>query len=74
MLSAFHRRRGGTVIGRLEVVDAAGRVMLSRELGAPGAGRHELTLAPAPALRPGVYWVRVRQDQASAQAKLVVVR
>ena len=59
---------------RLEVVDASGRVMLLRDLGAPGVGRHELALAPAPVLRPGVYWVRVRQDQASAQAKLVVVR
>jgi hypothetical protein len=58
----------------LEVVDSAGRLVMTRNLGAPGVGRHWLSLSPGPPPRPGVYWVALHQSGATARTKLVVVR
>ncbi len=45
----------------LELVDVAGRRMLSEDLGAPGPGQYERNLARHPGPRAGLYWLRLRQ-------------
>lgn len=44
----------------LELLDVSGRRLLAREVGGLGAGVHTLRLED-PAIRPGVYWVRLTQ-------------
>src|SRR6185295_7174798 len=44
---------------QLELVDVAGRVVFRRDLGAPGAGRHEIDLSGETAPGPGMYWLRL---------------
>jgi hypothetical protein len=60
---------------RVDLVDLAGRTILSRDLGSPGPGRHELTLGsgglPAAA---GHYWLRLTQDGRRATSSVVFVR
>jgi hypothetical protein len=65
-----------TLAGReramLEIVDVAGRRVLSREVGALGPGTH--TLALQQPLAPGIYWLRLTQAGASAGSRGVVIR
>jgi hypothetical protein len=56
---------------RIELVDVAGRSVLSRDLGSPGPGRHALILDPA-GIRTGVYIVRLAQAAHGATSKLVL--
>jgi len=59
----------------LEVLDLAGRRVVSREVGSLGAGRHTLSLAAQTGRLPaGVYAVRVIQAGRVATAKVSVVR
>jgi hypothetical protein len=58
----------------LEVLDTAGRRLFSREVGALGAGQHEVKVAPDHPLAPGVYWLRLTQDGRGLTAKVAVVR
>ena len=46
---------------RLDLVDANGRRVLSREVGSLGAGRHTVDLSEGRKLPPGLYWVRLTQ-------------
>ena len=46
---------------RLDLVDASGRRVLSREVGSLGAGRHSVDLTEGRKLPPGLYWVRLTQ-------------
>ena len=57
----------------LELMDVAGRRVLRRDVGALGPGRHSVTLAVA-ALRPGLYFVRLRRDGRVLARRVAVIR
>ena len=57
---------------RLEMVDIAGRLVASSEVGSLGAGRHALAIGRD--LPSGIYLVRLRHQQGRASAKAAVVR
>jgi hypothetical protein len=59
---------------RLEVVDIAGRLRLSREVGSLGAGRHLLSLAGAVNLAPGVYLMRLVHARGAVSQRLMITR
>ena len=56
----------------LEVVDLGGRAWMTREVGALGAGTHELDLAAA-RLAPGMYFVRLTQGGRRMVRRVVVL-
>jgi hypothetical protein len=58
----------------LEVFDLTGRIIHSREVGTLGAGRHALMLDEAKDLRPGVYLLRLSQDNARVSKRFVKIR
>ncbi len=57
----------------LELLDVAGRRVLVRDLGAPGAGAHEDRFASS-ALPAGIYFARLHQAQQTRIARLVLTR
>jgi hypothetical protein len=57
---------------RLELFDVTGRSAAVREVGALGAGAHTVNLAEHARIRPGLYFVRLRQG-ANEQVKRVTV-
>jgi hypothetical protein len=59
---------------RLELVDVAGRRVMSRDVGALGAGRHVVNLAEARALAPGMYLVKLTQGAHSRVARAAVIQ
>lgn len=59
---------------RLEVLDLTGRIVADRELGAPGSGRHTVTIGPVAGSRPGVYWLRLRQGRRVAELQATFIR
>jgi len=59
---------------RLEVFDVAGRVVVSREVGALGAGNHELDMAQGRVLPSGAYVIRLSRGSESRTARAIVVR
>jgi hypothetical protein len=58
----------------LEVLDVAGRKVMSREVGSLGAGRHAVALSGDRRLSPGVYVVRLLRSDRSVERKLVLTR
>ncbi len=64
----------GTEPARLDVVDVAGRRLLTHALDAPAAGRQVVDLGDASHLAPGFYFVRLRQGAAAAEGRVLVVR
>ncbi|HEY3216539.1 MAG TPA: T9SS type A sorting domain-containing protein [Candidatus Eisenbacteria bacterium] len=58
----------------IELLDVAGRRVLSRPVGAIGRGRHSIVLASSRELPPGVYVLRLAQGSHSATAKIVIAR
>lgn len=68
---AFSLPAGGPA--QLTLVDVAGRNVLMQEVGAPGAGVFEASLGAGGAVRPGTYWLRLRQGGAQAAARVVIV-
>ncbi len=58
---------------RLELIDVAGRTVARFADGAFGPGRHE-TAADVAALRPGLYFVRLRAGGASVVRRVVIAR
>ncbi len=58
----------------LELVDVAGRRVLSEDLGAPGPGQYELNLARHANPGPGVYWLRLRQERHVVTRAIVITR
>ena len=58
----------------LSLVDVAGRVVRSRDVGALGAGEHRVNLAEGDALAAGVYVVVLRQGDRVATRRVSVVR
>lgn len=57
---------------RLDLVDVAGRLVETREVGSLGPGRHVFTLGRN--LRPGMYLVRLSHPQGERRMKVAVVR
>jgi hypothetical protein len=55
------------------VVDVGGRRVMSRDVGAMGAGLHAVDLANGGRIAPGVYWVRLTQGPSSRMARVAVV-
>jgi hypothetical protein len=58
----------------LELLDVGGRVIESRAVGSLGAGAHLLSIGAATALRPGIYYARLRHAGRSLMARVAVVR
>jgi hypothetical protein len=58
---------------RLELLDVAGRVLFSQDVGMPGVGRHDVALR-SPGLAPGVFWLRLTRAGRSVASKIVVTR
>jgi len=61
----------GTGPAQLEAFDVAGRRVARREIS--GSGEHVIELAPAGALRRGVYFLRLSQDGVRVTARAVVL-
>jgi hypothetical protein len=59
---------------RLEIYDVSGRRILSREVGAMGAGAHVLRLDETSRLASGLYWLRLVHPQRTLVARAAIVR
>jgi hypothetical protein len=59
---------------RFELIDVAGRRWFARDLGAPGAGRHTVSLREARALPAGLYFARLLHEGASRLQRVIVCR
>ena len=59
---------------RLELLDLAGRRMLSREVGGLGTGSHVINLAQNATLVPGLYLLRLSRGSRSLTARTVIIR
>ncbi len=59
---------------RIELVDVAGRCVVTREVGSLGAGAHVVRLEPGRKVGPGVYWVRLVQGGQQLTRKGTIVR
>ena len=59
---------------RLDLIDIAGRQVLSRDVGGVGPGDHALDLAGPGALAPGVYLVRLARGGVSLVTRACVLR
>ncbi|OGU10466.1 MAG: hypothetical protein A2W29_04550 [Gemmatimonadetes bacterium RBG_16_66_8] len=59
---------------RLEMVDVAGRIVSTQEVGALGAGPHAVNLEGARRLRPGMYLVRLSQGVVRKTTRAVIIR
>ena len=58
---------------RLDLLDVGGRLVLSREVGSLGAGRHQVKLAAGRGVAPGLYWVRLAQGANQRTARVSVI-
>ncbi len=58
---------------QLEVMDVQGRRVQTQEIGALGAGAHEVDL-PFSGRSPGLYFVRLHQGRETRSAKVMVIR
>ncbi|MBI1797970.1 MAG: T9SS type A sorting domain-containing protein [Candidatus Eisenbacteria bacterium] len=57
---------------RIEIVDATGRRVLTRDVSAMGPGRHVLDLTRE-RFKPGIYWARLVQGDRMSSAKIAVL-
>jgi len=57
---------------RLDLLDLAGRRLVSYDVSAFGAGEHHLEFAGANHLRPGMYFLRLEQAGRSRSARVVI--
>lgn len=58
----------------LDLLDVQGRRLWSRDVGALGAGSHDVRLADRMWLPAGTYFARLTQGERSATSRLVIVR
>ena len=58
----------------LELMDIAGRRVARREVGSLGPGTHMVAIAPASGLKPGLYFLRLRQGARMLTARVAVIR
>jgi hypothetical protein len=56
----------------LELIDLGGRRVLSRDVGAFGAGRHQIELRTEGRLRAGMYFLRLAQAGRSTSTRVVI--
>jgi hypothetical protein len=59
---------------RLELVNVAGRIVRTLEVGSQGAGRHTVAMGRDASLRSGVYFLRLTQAGTSISTPVVVVQ
>jgi len=59
---------------RLDLVDVGGRRVVSREVGALGAGRHTVNLSEGHSVASGVYWVRLTQGANRQETRVAVIQ
>jgi hypothetical protein len=59
---------------RMDVLDVAGRVVTSHEVGGKGPGEHFLELGGNARLAQGIYFLRLTQGMGEARTRMVVVR
>ncbi len=59
---------------RLELMDVAGRRLVTREVGTLGAGVHVIDLAAGRTIRAGVYLIRLTRDGRSVVSRAVTIR
>ena len=57
-----------------EVLDVAGRRVLSRAVGALGIGPHRVNLAEGGRWRPGIYLLRLRHPDRTFTSKVCVLQ
>ena len=58
----------------IRVVDVAGRIVITREVGSLGLGRHVLSIGARGKVPPGIYLVTLEQGTRSSHVRLAVVR
>ena len=58
---------------RLDVVDVSGRVVVTNEVGALGAGVHHVTLGSARDFAPGMYFVRLSRSGQTLTTRAIVL-
>ena len=58
----------------LEVVDVSGRRVAARDVGSLGVGSHLVQLTETSALKPGIYWLRLRQGDRALLTRGAIVR
>jgi hypothetical protein len=64
----------GFALSCIERLNAASRpALVSRDVGAMGAGPHAVDLANGSRIAPGVYWVRLTQGPSSQISRVAVV-
>ena len=59
---------------RFELVDISGRRVVEREVGALGAGRHSVAIAPDRRLAPGLYLLRLTQGRNVSVTRVAVLK
>jgi hypothetical protein len=59
---------------RLELLDVAGRVLETQNVALPSPGARALEFLDAGALRPGIYFLRLRQSGTEARARVAITR
>ncbi|MEQ1831988.1 MAG: hypothetical protein ABL977_02950 [Candidatus Eisenbacteria bacterium] len=57
----------------LELLDVTGRRILGSDVGAGGAGSHQVRLVPPHTVAPGLYWLRLRQGGQVRLARVVML-
>jgi hypothetical protein len=69
----IHFSLESTAPASLEMLDLAGRVVRSREVGSLGPGRHMVRLGDGAPIRPGIYLLRLVQGEKIRTARAVVL-
>jgi len=59
---------------RLDVLDVAGRVVVSQDVGGAGPGEHSMELGDRAGLAQGIYFLRLRQGGSEARTRAAIVR
>jgi len=68
----FTLRDGGPA--RVELMDVAGRVVSTRQVGGLGPGTHALDLPEGGTLRPGIYFLRLTQRGSEVRGRAAVMK
>jgi hypothetical protein len=69
---AFSLPRAGAAT--IEVIDIGGRVVLRRDVGSLGMGRHVVRMNEGERIHPGVYWLRLTHEGRTLETKGAVLR